>query len=992
MTMIQLCKSIPLAFLNFLLISSAFCQTSSKISGKVTDAVSGDPLPGANVLLTGTSLGAATDINGGFVVQNVPSGSYTIRTTYVGYDPKEVQIQVNGGTPLSINIKLQPVAVQGQEVVVTAQASGQNAAINQQLTAMQVTNVVSAAKIQELPDANAAESVGRLPGVSLVREGGEASQVVIRGLAPQYNQVTIDGVEMASDVASANNIVGTDPTQQGATESLMGDRGVDLSMISSNSLGGIEVIKAITPDMDAAVLGGVVNFDMRKATTGTHELLPNLNLLAQGAYNQLKNTRNDYKYVASTENRYFNNSFGVFLEGSAERRNLSDNELGAGYTLLDKSHGDAGIPELTSLTLQDAWRIRNRYNGTLTMDYENGATSVGLMNLVSSSDTKATFRNETAYILNASRELNYGLEGTDTKLNVMTNLLSVKTSVPFFQVELRLSHSYSQTQDPGDATFNFVQDYGGFTGGIGTSVSKLPPSAIATHIQPDDSTAWLDNIINSTSLTKERIYQAKVDLEHDFNFSDLLTAKLKFGGMYQYRIRSYDYNQRSGSTIYNGGDAVITAFRKAYPSLITNSMGLSLANFVYNGYSYGDFLNGEYTMAYPLNYGLMQQLVPISLSTNLSTVLNGGYKANDLASSVNNYSGNEKRSAGYGMLTFDIGNELTILPGVRYQNLTTAYSAVRANLITPRGSYYDTTVTESHGYFLPMAHLIYKPFDWFQVHFAYTNTLNYPDYSEITPRYTITTTLLDYNNYQLKPATSQNFDLVLSAYSNALGLLTMDGFSKRIKNLIFYWDIKDTTLSGYPVPQIPSGTLLDINTYINSPFPVDVYGIEADWQTHFWYLPGPLSGLILGVNYTHIFSQAHYPRTIYNVTYDQYGNSVETINDTSYIDRLLDQPNDIVNLELGYDYKGFSIRVSMYYQNNVFKQPDFWLQQRVISSAYTRWDLSVNQNLPWYGLQVYLNLNNISSENDININEKTSYPASEQRYGSEAQLGLRVRL
>ena len=992
MKVIQLGKILRCTLLNILLISSAFSQPTSKVTGKVSDAMSGDPLPGANVLLVGTSLGAATDINGGFLIMNVLAGSYTIRVTYVGYDTKETQVQVQSGTPLRINIRLQPVGIQGKEVVVTAQASGQNAAINQQLSSIQISNVVSAAKIQELPDANAAESVGRLPGVSLIREGGEASQVVIRGLSPQYNQVTIDGVEISSDVASNNNIVSTDPSQQSATESLIGDRGVDLSMISSNSLGGIEVIKAITPDMDAAVLGGVVNFDLKKAVAGTHDWLPSFGLIAQGAYNQLKNTTNNYKYVASAENRYLDNSLGVFLEGSAERRNLSDNELEAGYTLFDKSHGDAGIPELSSLTLTDAYRMRDRYNGTFTLDYENGGTSVKSANFLSSSDTRVTYRDETAYILNGNRELNYGLEGTDAKLSTITNLLSLKTSIPFLQVDLRLSHSYSQTQDPEDATFNFVQDNGGFSGGIGQSVSKLPPNVIATHIQPDDSTAWLDNIINSSSLTKERIYQAKADLEHDFNFSDFLTAKLKFGGMYQYRNRSYGYNQLSGSTIYNGGNFVVAAFEKAYPNLTTNSMGLSLANFVYNGYSYGNFLNGEYTMAYPLNIGLLDQLEPIALGANLSNVLSGGYRTNDVASRVNNYSGDEKRSAAYGMLTFDIGNELTILPGIRYQDLTTTYSAVRANLIIPRGSYYDTTVTETHGYLLPMVHLIYKPLDWFQMHFAYTNTLNYPDYSEITPRYTIETSLLDYNNYQLKPATSQNFDLVLSAYSNAIGLLTVDGFTKRIKNLIFYSDIIDTTLTGYPVPQLPSGTLLDIDTYINSPYPVDVYGIEADWQTHFWYLPGPLSGLIFGINYTHIYSQAHYPKTVYNVTYDEYGNSVRTINDTNYTDRLLNQPDNILNLDIGYDYKGFSIRVSMYYQDNVFTQTDFWQQQRVISSALTRWDLSVKQNLPWYGLQVYLNLDNISSANDVRINEKTSYPASEQRYGSEAQLGLRLKL
>ncbi len=979
-----------LAFLCVLSIGGIAAAASSSIEGHVRDSQTGEPLPGASVFVVGTSLGASTNLDGQFTIREVPPGSYKLRATYVGYNPKEIVIDVKSGTVVKVEVKLDAVGIKGKEVVITAQASGQNSAINQQLSSVQITNVVSAAKIQELPDANAAESVGRLPGVSLIREGGEGAEVVIRGLSPQYNQVTIDGVEMASDVASANTITGTD--LNGTTQSLMGDRGIDLSMISSNSLGGIEVIKAITPDMDAAVLGGVVNFDMTKAVGNTNDLVPTFRLLAQGAYNGLKNLHNDYKVALSAENRYFDNRFGIYADVSAEKRNLSDNELGVSYTLNDKTHGDAGIPDLTSMTLTDAFRIRQRYNGTLVMDYNNGATKLGLMNFLSTSGTSTTGRSETAYIFNGQRQLNYGLGGDVTNLSVMSNLLSLNTSIPFFQVDLRLSHSYSATQDPGDAVFNFVQDYGGFSGGVGPNVSKLPPASIARLIQPNDSSAWLDNITNSTQVTKEQLYQGRVDIEHDFNISDLLTAKLKFGGMYQYRDRSFAYSQRSGSLIYDGGGAVVGDFASTYPSLPQYNGSLSLAGFVYDGYNYGNFLNGDYTMAYPTNIGLMWQLVPIAINSNHGTVYQQGYRTNDLASRINNYIGIERRSAGYAMVTFNIGDKLTILPGARYQNLTTTYTGERTDVSTPSGSQYEKTVTESHGYLLPMAHLIYRPFNWFQIHFAYTNTLNYPDHSTITPRYLITTSWISYNNYQLKPATSQNYDLVFSVYSNDIGLFTIDGFSKRIKDLIFYSDIYTKNLSAYPDLPQSSGRLWELTTYINSPFPVDLYGMEVDWQTHAWYLPGPLSGLVFNVNYTHIFSQAKYPKSIYNVVYDENGNAVQNIVDTNYVDRLLNQPNDIVNLGLGYDYRGFSVRASMIYQNNVFNQPDFWLQQRVISAAFTRWDLSMKQDLPWYGLQVYLNLNNITSANDVSINEKTKYPASEQRYGSEAQMGFRVKL
>lgn len=201
--------------------SSSFAMASmvAQIGGVVKDAQTGDPLPGANVLLLGTGFGASTGVNGTYKVLSVPSGSYTIRVTYIGYDPKEIAIEVQDGIEVKQDFKLEPVGVQGEAVVVTAQALGQNQAINQQLIAPAIVNVVSAARIQELPDANAAESIGRLPGVSILRNGGEGNQVVIRGLQPKYNNVTVDGVRMSSSNAN--------------------DRSADLSMISPNMLEGI---------------------------------------------------------------------------------------------------------------------------------------------------------------------------------------------------------------------------------------------------------------------------------------------------------------------------------------------------------------------------------------------------------------------------------------------------------------------------------------------------------------------------------------------------------------------------------------------------------------------------------------------------------------------------------------------------------------------------------------------------------------------------------
>ena len=292
---------------------SAQASVNVTIGGTVKDSQTGDFLPGANVGLVGTGFGASTDINGKYIIQNVPPGSYTVRATYIGYTPKTFPLQVEEGKNVKLDFDLIAVGVEGEVVVITAQAQGQNAAINQQLANTNIVNVVSAARIQELPDANAAESVGRLPGVSILRNGGEGAEVVIRGLAPRYNEILIDGVR----IASSNS----------------GDRSTDLSMVSPEMLNGIEVSKTATADRDADVLGGSVNFTLKGAEREEEQAF-RVNLLTQGSYTGLPdatNKYNNYKYVASVENRFFENRFGVFVQGSFERRNLSSNEFGASY-------------------------------------------------------------------------------------------------------------------------------------------------------------------------------------------------------------------------------------------------------------------------------------------------------------------------------------------------------------------------------------------------------------------------------------------------------------------------------------------------------------------------------------------------------------------------------------------------------------------------------------------------------------------------------------
>jgi len=961
--LISLFLIISTFFLILMMNPVVLAATTTTIEGYVKDVKTGQALPGANIMIVGTSLGAASDINGKYYIAKVPPGTYTLRATFIGYKNLDVTIQTGIKKKIRQDFKLEYVGVKGEDIVVTAQAEGQMEAINQQLSARSIVNVVSSDRIQELPDANAAESVGRLPGVSVLRSGGEGNKVVIRGLSPKYNSVMIEGVRMAS----------TD----------FDDRSVDLSMISPYMLEGIEVMKAITPDQDADIIGGSVNFKIKEAEEGRGI---RYDFISEGGYNGLKNTYNDYKFVFNVSTRLFNSRLGILAQADIERRNRSSNEMGASYYLKGPELNKENPVYIKGLNLDDVTRDKQRFGGTFVMDYRIPAGKIALVNFLSFSDTKIQDRNESYNIDGATH--NYSATDSRRKLNVMTNVLNYEQQFPLMKVDAKLSHTVSDNDAPDNLTFNF-QELTAFTG----VTEKVAPTEIPRYAKNSIETTQLISINEFDKKSKDTQLTAALNFEMNYRFSRQITGKVKFGGKYRYKDRSFDHNAAGGALNLGSGQVTRNAILDAFPwmkeTVQSGSSNLTYPLFIDPNYDPGTFLSGEYTLGPTPNIALMHDVMDVIRKVQEVE----SYHKNDVTSHTNDYSGNEYYSAGYIMTDLNIGPTIKIIPGVRFEHLKTAYTGVRGNssYTGSRENYqhHDTTMVKTNDFWLPMVHVRYKPFQWFDVRFAYTNTLSRPDFRYIIPRYNIGRTSVSWNNYKLKPSLAENFDLYFSVHENRIGLFTFGGFIKRINDLI------------YPIKKIISDPAeyelgnetkdLEIYTHINNPHRADVWGIEIDWQTHFWYLPGFLRGLVLNANYTHIFSEAKYPRTEVNVDYQFYPvfKIVKTYVYSFYKDRLLHQPNNIVNTAIGYDYKDFSVRLSMLYQSNIFKRTDFWPELREITDDYLRWDLSIKQNLPWFGLQIFCNINNITGALDKDLNQGSLFPAAEQHYGRTMDIGLR---
>ncbi|HQI48603.1 MAG TPA: carboxypeptidase-like regulatory domain-containing protein, partial [bacterium] len=98
-----------------------YAGVTGKVAGIITDAQTGDPLPGANIQVAGTSLGAVSDMQGRYIILNVPPGVASVKISYVGYESQlvtNVRIMIDLTTALSV--KLKPSAVQMREVVIVA--------------------------------------------------------------------------------------------------------------------------------------------------------------------------------------------------------------------------------------------------------------------------------------------------------------------------------------------------------------------------------------------------------------------------------------------------------------------------------------------------------------------------------------------------------------------------------------------------------------------------------------------------------------------------------------------------------------------------------------------------------------------------------------------------------------------------------------------------------------------------------------------------------
>jgi hypothetical protein len=496
--------------IGFLLLSNFLPAQVIKghLEGSIRDAETGEALQYASVFFEGTTSGVLSNEKGFYSMKNIPAGNYTVKMTYVGYSDTTFTVEITDNAIIEKNISLGIRSTLGEAVIVTAQVQGQPRAINTQITALTIKNVVSDQKIRELPDANAAEALSRLPGVSVVREYGEAVAVKIRGV--DANTVFVNGMRM--------------------------DGG--LGAVSSSMIGSIELSKAFMPDQDADILGGSVDFRMREAPSGFKK-----EIWFRTGYNGFIKSFKMQDFSALISNRFFKDKLGFMLGFSYDRKDRGNDTYWADYESVGSSMNSEQIlpVKLNQVVLIPSREIHNRYGISLFSDFRLKTGRVyyqGFFNDLKLDHDHST-NTLTSYAYNYYES--YAYKGFERNY---LNGIGGEHSWHNVKTDWGLSYSVNQ-RGKDDGLWYVARNMGGMSNvnTIDTTTTIQEFLALAQH---EIEMTWADFIdkINDQNLTNELAF--RLSIEVPFKLGKKAEGFVKFGGKIRNIHREYDNNQSEG--------------------------------------------------------------------------------------------------------------------------------------------------------------------------------------------------------------------------------------------------------------------------------------------------------------------------------------------------------------------------------------------------------------------------------------------------------------
>lgn len=185
-------KRIVIGFILLFFALPMFAQERGEITGQVVDARTKEPLIGVNVIVLDTQRGASTDLEGNYIIQNVPTGTYRLKFMYIGYEGVlKTDVVVKSASPAFVNAEMTPTVIQTSEVTVTAGYFVEEEKIQPS------TIGLTREEIRRFPGGfeDVVRTVSTLPGVAINSAGGR-NDLLVRGGGPSENLYIINNIEV----------------------------------------------------------------------------------------------------------------------------------------------------------------------------------------------------------------------------------------------------------------------------------------------------------------------------------------------------------------------------------------------------------------------------------------------------------------------------------------------------------------------------------------------------------------------------------------------------------------------------------------------------------------------------------------------------------------------------------------------------------------------------------------------------------------------------
>ena len=915
-------QSVVSTMLMSLAVVASLCVLTIRVShagdivGVVNDPALGRFVEGATVTTDQGNRRAVTDRWGRYSFRGLPAGEYTVQADASGFEIQSVGVTVPRTGEVAVDITLTSEYL--DEIIVRGNRVSQLLALQRKRSGVSILDAVSADTVGKLPDFNAAEAIQRLPGLSVQLDQGEGRYPIIRGIDANLNNVTIDG-----------NLVGA---PEGA------GRRVALDVVPSDLISIVEVVKAITPDLDANAVGGNINIVTRSAFDS---LEPFATVSARAGYNE-KSDRVPYGASATWGSTLGpNDQWGLVLAGSYYIKRY-DSDLAEGLDWVEFQPGSFA-PE--NLRLFDYDIERERIGLNANIEYRPSDSTLWYLRTIFNEFTDEEERDQLDF--DAARGTQTAVSSTvvqnsagrakrEYRQNDQTQQLTNISLGGEFRVEnLTWSASYtnSHAEEITPRRIDWEYRSGGSAFPNTIDVSNLFWQFDAGPAINDPGDYPFRRVRRRTDAIEEDIDSLKADLRIDRDFGSR-SGYLQFGVKYARRDK---FRNRENM---NYEDAV--AFTIA-------DTGLS-----FPGPS--GFFDGIYELGPILDFAGHESLFqsnPAMFSFDLED------SAEDSVASDYNFK--EDLTAAYGMISVDFGNT-TVLGGVRIEQTDATYNAVFIELPIPDPMNPGVPTSGKNDYVdvLPSLHLTFRPRDNVIIRAAWTNTIGRPNFADVVPSFELDDLDGEAGNVNLKPFESMGFDLSFEYYLEPSGIVSIGAFYKDIDNPIYTRRTFNVTFQGFTLDQLDqpenakSGSLL---------------GLELNWEQQFVNLPAPWDGLGAAVNFTFIDSD------------------VDVIGRESDKLPFFRQPDTIGNAALFYSIGRFEMRLAAKYRDAYLESIGGDLTEDVYFGEHTQVDFKLTFDAT-DKLSIFGEVQNINDESRREYQRVSSQLFADEIYSWTALVGM----